>query len=195
MHYTGIFQSFAGQGQPDRSHQAPQVPDIDANVGRSIHVSRTETRSNVSVQQTTPAVAPTRSETRSNVAVHQVSPAVSSIRTETRLNVTVQQTTPAVGSTVQNVEVKRKQTTIPWVQVSANDAGLLENSPRRPTNTTGSLSTQQRVVEQATARDSFAQPSAAGIPLICFLNVEERETPLSSRLLCQCCPRGHRNFF
>jgi hypothetical protein len=184
VHYTGIFQSFAGQGQPDRSHQAPQVPDTDANVGRNIHVSRTETRSNVSVQQTTPAVAPARSETRSNVAVQQVAPAVSSIRTDTGFIFTVQQTTPAVGSTVQNVEVKRKQTTIPWVQVSANDAGLQENSPRRPTNTTGSLSTQQRVVEQTTARDSFAQPSAVGMRLICFLNVEERETPLSPQLLC-----------
>jgi hypothetical protein len=88
MHYTGIFQSFAGQGQPDCSHQAPQVPDIDANVGRNIHVLCTETRSNVSVQQATPAVAPTRSETRSNVAVQQVAPTVSSIRMETWLNVT-----------------------------------------------------------------------------------------------------------
>ncbi|KAG0618744.1 hypothetical protein M758_4G089000 [Ceratodon purpureus] len=173
---ASIFQSFAAQGQPARSHQAPQVPDTGANVGHSLHASRTETRFNVSVQQATPAVAPTHSETRSNIPVQQVAPAAGQICTETRSNVTVHQTTTAVGPTIQTqVEVKRKQTTIPWVQTSANDAGLKENSPRRPTNSFGPFSTQQRVVEQTTARDSFAQPSAAGMQTPMNLDSDEDE--------------------
>ena len=172
MYYSDVFQSFPSQRQPARSHQAPQVPDSDANVGQSAHVSRTDIRLNVSAQQSTPAVVPIRSENRSNVAVQQVAPAVDRIRTETRLNVTVQQSIPAVGPTVQNLEVKRKQTTIPWVQTSANGTGLQGNSPRRPTNTLGSFGTPQRVVDQTTTRDSFAQPSAAGISSFLSLKCE-----------------------
>lgn len=169
LHSSGIFQSYVAQGQPARSVQASQVPDTDAYVGHGLHVSRTETRLNVSVQQATPAVAPTRSETRSNVTVQQVAPAVGPIRTETRLNVAVQQATPAVGSTVQSLEVRRRQTTIPWAQTSVNDPGLQGNSPRMPTNTLGSHSTQQRVVEQNTTHDSSAQPAVSGMPSFLIL--------------------------
>lgn len=164
LHSSGIFQPFVAQGQPARSVQASQVPDIDSNAGHGLYVSRTETRLNVSVQQAAPAAAPTRSETRSNVAVQQVAPAVGPIRTETRVNVAVQQTTPAVGSTVHSLEVRRRQTTIPWVQTAVTDPGLQENSPRMPKDTLGSHSTQPRVVEQNATHDSFAQPSVAGMP-------------------------------
>lgn len=162
---ASIFQSFATQGQPPHSVQASQLPDTDTNGRHGLHVSHTETRLHASLQQGAPAVVPTRSETRSNVPVQQVAPAAGPMRTETRLNVTVQQSTSAVGSTVQSLEVRRKQTTIPWVQKSMNDAGLQESGSRMQTKAPGSHGTQQRVLEQNTTHDRFAPPSGMQTPM------------------------------
>lgn len=165
LHVSGIFQSFVTQGQPARSVQAAQVPETDSNGGHSLYVSRTETRLNAPLQQATPAAVPTRTDIRSTIAVQQAAPDVGPIRTETRVSVAVQQATPAdTKPTVQSLEVRRRQTTIPWAQTSVKDPGLSDNSPRRPTTTHGTPFTQPRKVEQNATHESVAEPSVAGMP-------------------------------
>lgn len=157
---ASIFQSFVAQDQPAHEPRATPVLDLDTNIGQSIHAARTETRSNFSVQQTTSAVGPLLTETRISAAVQQEPAAVDLTHTETRLNVSVQQAT----SSVHNLEVKRRQTTLPWLQTPANDTVVCEGSPPKiSTSTFGSSCTQQRVVEQTTTHDSLAQAPGAGI--------------------------------
>lgn len=166
LYNSGIFQSFVAQDQPAHEPRATPVLDLDTNIGQSIHAARTETRSNFSVQQTTSAVGPLLTETRISAAVQQEPAAVDLTHTETRLNVSVQQAT----SSVHNLEVKRRQTTLPWLQTPANDTVVCEGSPPKiSTSTFGSSCTQQRVVEQTTTHDSLAQAPGAGMSFFLIL--------------------------